>query len=78
MSITSKDIKRIRGVMCLSQEEFAGKVGVSLDYIKGLESGKFAVTVNVCCRLNYLVHTYDFWKCQNDLERIVTELSCYS
>ena len=78
MSITPKDIKRIRGIMCLSQEEFAGKVGVSLDYIKGLENGKFPVTVNVCCRLNYLVHTYDFWKCQNDLERIVTELSCYS
>ena len=32
--ITPLDIKRIRGVMCLTQREFAALLGVSHDYLK--------------------------------------------
>lgn len=76
--ITPLDIKRMRGVMCLTQEEFARKVGTSVDTIKAVECGRVPISVNLCYKLNYLAHTYDFWSCQDELARIVNDLRYYS
>ena len=45
--ITPVDIKRIRGVMCLTQREFAALLGVSHDYLKAVECGQVNLSLNM-------------------------------
>ena len=48
--ITPLDIKRIRGVMCLTQREFAALLGVSHDYLKAVECGQVNLSLNMLLR----------------------------
>lgn len=72
--ITPLDIKRIRGVMCLTQREFAALLGVSHDYLKAVECGQVNLSLNMLLRLKYHVNTYAFDECVRELNVIVDEL----
>lgn len=71
---TPLDIKRLRGVMCLTQREFAVKLGISHDYLKALESGQANLSLNTILRLKYLVNTYEFAECVQNLNTLIDEL----
>lgn len=72
--ITPLDIKRIRGVMCLTQREFAALLGVSHDYLKAVECGQVNLSLNMLLRLKYLVNTYEFEECVQNLNTLIDEL----
>ena len=72
--ITPLDIKRIRGVMCLTQREFAALLGVSHDYLKAVECGQVNLSLNMLLRLKYHVNTYAFEECVQNLNTLIDEL----
>lgn len=72
-----EDLKLIRGVLGMTQVEFADALGYSSAYIRDMESGKLDICLSVHKKIARLLHGDAFREKLDRLDSLWQELSQY-